>query len=91
MERLGTKHNVGWLVSEAMKGAEAEHGPLTTDHGRALNILMEEVGECSRAYLEMTRPDADHNSWAKLVEELAQVAATTQNIMWNLLEEHSRG
>ena len=76
------------MIREAVNQAQLQHGQMTHDHSRALNILGEEVDEACRAYLERTRPGATAQSWVNFAAELAQVAAVAQLMIQNLFEEH---
>lgn len=78
------------LVIKAAADALDRHGPLTHDVSRALHILAEEVGEAHQAYLGMTRLKPS-NTVGALIHELAQVAATAELILANLIEEREQG
>lgn len=79
------------FIEDAITDAHVGHGPLTKDVVRAALILAEECGEVADAALALTRPSCSpvlvQVRRQELMDELAQVAATSILMMANLIEE----
>lgn len=77
------------VQAEAVRAVDL-HGPLPTDHFRALGILMEEVGETAEAILDYTRGDLVDGGAVRrkqlqhLEDELVQVAAVAMRWLANI-------
>lgn len=78
-------------VSRAIDEAISRHGVLTTDHVRALTILVEEVGELAKDVLTMTRmaesPNTRKEALRLAINEASQVAAVAVLMIANLERE----
>lgn len=67
-------------IEEEMAKAKNKHGPLTVDAFRANAVLVEEVGEVSKALLMLKRDGTPY----EVIAELLQVIATAVFMIQNL-------
>lgn len=80
-------------IRKEMQRAVDLHGPLSTNHERALRILVEEVGEASMAIhdlLRPTQPGDKARDLRQLESEVIQIAATAVRWAMNVEEEAQR-
>ena len=75
------------LITKEIERARFLHGPLTSDHFRALAILSEEHGEVAKAILECRRKHWSKEARDLLLAELIQLASVTLLMILNLRDE----
>jgi NTP pyrophosphatase (non-canonical NTP hydrolase) len=79
------------VIETEMNKAEKKFGPLTSDHCRALTLLMEEFGEVSREILELRRAGADVEECNarrnRAIAELVQMVSLSVFMVQNLERE----
>lgn len=77
-------------ISQEVERSAVEHGPLTSDHLRALAILTEEVGEVADRllwidrYARTGRPAQASEAKREAIDELIQVVAVAVQLIGNL-------
>lgn len=77
-------------IRKEMQRAIDLHGPLSSDHERALRILVEEVGESSMAIHDLLRPTCSEDKardLRHLKTEVIQIAATAIRWAMNIEEQ----